>query len=593
MGSQFVEKHKRKSLLAALLLLFSGHTKYVVILLLVVATSIPFVVSRDTLSRLLEAPSIAYIMRHLGLGSVLSAINPKYSSDFLKSAMGRAWLESEQNSYWNRFLKSLGSGALGGAGGGSSLDMVKGGADLLADGDAAKKGKKRGKGGAGEDEFGGVVSDEDRARGENGDTVDLAGRHGGGAGGGLYGSGGRSGSGPYGSGGGYGSGGYGGGGYGSGLYGNLLGANLADRYGGAGGAGGAGGGSGGGYGSGSLYNNAPYVGKNATGTGGAVAGRGEGRYNSAIGQTSGKIPVPGAPEKVNAKTLGRVSGFTWRNVGYSVTGAKLNIKTGLAAAMYQVADTHALTTSAAQFTTSAPEYKAAYTGATYDGNKVNLDLVQTLQDPPVVSPDVSFTEDAINDVTDIQDEADECNQAQAVHGTGMSDAMTALTTKLNTMHAPDCDDKGAVDNWNNQVGGGGSDSLLSYCQDFNMHNKALADGCQVKPDPIGCGMYSSYTTEGGMKIKHCPKPKCKCSWKKFWCCLLWMIFWILFIAVMIAIAIIFGPLVAVLAALFAYIALSILFPDDPGGTGGMDTGAGGGTQDDLKPKFDGDGATPP
>ena len=439
------------------------------------------------------------------------------------------------------------------------------------------------------------------AGGANGDTVYLDGQYGSGAGG--YGAGGRGGKGGKdGKGGadGLGAGGFGAGGFGangfgggangsSGLYGDLMGANLADRYGsgaggdGAGGAGGSGS-YGGGYGSGGSLT-APYIGKNSTGNGGSAAGKGDGRLDSALGATSGKIPVPGSPSKVNAKSLGRVSGFTWKNVGYTVAGAKMNVRLGQEASIYRLADTFAMTTSAAQFTTAAPEYQASYTGATYDGNPVNLDLVQTLQDPPVVSPDVSYIDQQTIDVTGVQAAAEVCTNSQSTHGTLMSDAMTDMTVREEEMshRRPDCDNSGAVNAWNSEVTG----YLLPLCQKFNAENALLSADCQVNPDPIGCGMYSTYTDAGGMLIKYCPKPGCKCSWKNPFCCFIWFLFWLLFFAVMAALWAIFGPLMAILAAVFTVLLLDTFFPDDATVPAGLDPGPGGMTENDMKTKFTG------
>ena len=90
MGSKFVEKHKRKSVLAALLFIFHGRAKYVGILLVLTILSVPFVISGETLNRILELPPVAAFMKSVGLGGVISAINPKYSNDVLKAALDKA-----------------------------------------------------------------------------------------------------------------------------------------------------------------------------------------------------------------------------------------------------------------------------------------------------------------------------------------------------------------------------------------------------------------------------------------------------------------------------------------------------------------------
>ena len=171
MGSKFVEKHKRKSVLAALLFLFQGRAKYVGILLILTILSVPFVISGETLSRIIELRPVAAFLRTVGLGSVISAINPKYSNDLLKAAMDKAANDSEQNSFWAKFLKSV-NATLPPGGGPSSLAMIRGDADEIF-GPLELKDGKYGKRGAGDVK--GAVNDEERQRGETGDEVNLEG----------------------------------------------------------------------------------------------------------------------------------------------------------------------------------------------------------------------------------------------------------------------------------------------------------------------------------------------------------------------------------------------------------------------------------
>ena len=99
MGSKFVEKHKRKSLLAALLLIFRGRAKYVGVLLILAVLSVPFVISGETFGRIVMFQPVAAFLRTVGLGSIVSAINPKYSNDMMKAALDRAAADSAQNSF--------------------------------------------------------------------------------------------------------------------------------------------------------------------------------------------------------------------------------------------------------------------------------------------------------------------------------------------------------------------------------------------------------------------------------------------------------------------------------------------------------------
>lgn len=642
MGSQFLEKHKRKSVLAALLFLFSGNAKYVVMLLVLVAASMPFVVSRDDLARLLENPAVSSVMRRMGLGSVLSAVDPKYSGDMLKSAMDKALVDSEQNTYWNRFLQTIsggGAGGKGGAGGGSGLDMIAGG-DFLK-GDLSGKGKNGKGGGAGGDGYNGVVSDEDQKKGKNGDTVYLDGGYGSGAGGygpdgaGGYGAGGADGRGGYGAG--YGAGGRGGrgglggkGGSASGAFsgilsGNLLGSGLAGKFnigGGAGGAGsgygafGKGGGSGaggsGGYGAGGSglggaggsgfsinggaggLENAPFIGKNTVGGGGTAIGKGTIIYAGVMNQAHNQVPIPGNATSANSSAFGHVSGFTWKPNPYdTITSPTIDATPGGDTSMFDLTDAQALTNAAEECVDKgcAPEYPETYTSSPFDGTKVNTDLIHFPVEPPVYPPDANLVDDTRLNTSEIQAAAEKCTESQGTHGTLQSDYMTRMTTKQNSLHPPNCDNQGAVNAYNKEVGGScaaNPESMLCLCQSLNKETIQLAADCQAEPQTIDCGLYTRNTDNSGMQIKYCPKPGCKCSWKNPFCCLLWMIFWILFAAVIAAIAIFMGPLLAAMAALATIFVLNIFFPDEGGTPAGLNTGSQGTTdpQETYKGKFD-------
>ena len=68
MGSEFIERNKRKSMLSALLLLLGGKVKYVAVLLVAGAVSVPFLVPSETLSRITAFPAVAAVLHAVGLG---------------------------------------------------------------------------------------------------------------------------------------------------------------------------------------------------------------------------------------------------------------------------------------------------------------------------------------------------------------------------------------------------------------------------------------------------------------------------------------------------------------------------------------------
>lgn len=454
MGSKFVERHKRKSVLAALLLLFQGRAKYVSIALMLLILSVPFVISGETLGRILELRPVAAFLRTVGLGSMVSVINPKYSNDMLRAAMDKAAEDSAQNSFWAKFLKSI-NATLPPGGPQDSLAMLRGGkADIfgpleLKDG----KGGKRGPG-----QVKGAVNDEERERGETGDEVDLAGLLAGGPGG--------MGGGP--------------GGSGSGLYGDLMGQNMAGSFGSGGPRSGSG----------------PYIDRSRMGSGGA-GGRSSGMYNKVMGQSASKVPVPGSPSKVNTKKMGRVSGFSWKNVGYKTSNAKMNVQLNSKKPMFQLAQTFAMTDAAYRSKDSAYEYQAAYVGTTYDGNDSNLDVIQTDADPVTVPPDTSFTGAVMDDAQALQDLAKGCSQAQGTHGAAMSaDGKQMQQIGESLGKPPSCCSSG-VGRWNGKI-----DRIIALCNDFNGHEAQLAAACQNTSSPMNCGRYSKY------KIKPCSKLRC-------------------------------------------------------------------------------------
>ncbi|HAT72975.1 MAG TPA: hypothetical protein DCS63_09190 [Elusimicrobia bacterium] len=471
MGSKFIEKHKRKSVLAALLFLFHGRVKYVAVMLILVLMSLPFVISGEVLGRILEFSPLATMLRSVGLGSVVSTISPGHSEDLFKAALDRAVQESENNSFWNKFLKSI-NATMPPAGSASSMTMLRGGGDIFGlprIKDAKGAGAKRGPG-----QVKGAVNDEERQRGETGDAVDLESL--------LAGMAGRG----------------GGAGNGGGLYGDLMGQNLAGRF----------------SGGGASAGNAPYLnramfggGNSPSGGGNSVSGKSAGMYNNVMGVAGSKVPVPGAPQKVNTKKMGKVSGFTWKNVGYKTKSNAMNAKIGDKKPMFQLAETFSMTASASKSQNTAYEAQAAYTGATYDGNDVNLDIMQTDAAAPVL-PDNAYAGDVMGNAEQLQQVAKDCSDSQGTNGAKMSEDAAQIEHNSNNMgSAPQCYNHGAVAAWNAKVA-----EQKALCQDFNVNNTILSGKCQTDTHLMDCAIYSNYTTNGGMLIRTCPRPSRWLRW---------------------------------------------------------------------------------
>ena len=440
MGSKFVEKHQRKSVLAALLFVFQGKAKYVGVMLLVIC-SIPFVMSGETLNGIIELPGVAAFMRAVGFGGVVSSMNTKYSNDVLKAAIDKAAVDNVQTSFWARFLKSV-NATMPPADGPSTLAMVRGGGDVFGP-PVVKDNAKRGPG-----QVKGVVNEEERKRGEAPGEVDLKGMLAGVPGG------------P--------------GGSEGGLYGDLMGEGLAGSYGG---------------GSASASSSrTSLVG---------VGGRSAGMYSKVMSQSAANVPVPGAPSKVKTKKMGRVSGFSWKNVGYKTKNAKVDVKIGNKKPMFQLAETFAMTGIAAYNKDSAYEYQAAYVGTTYDGNDSNLNVMQTDAAAPSLPPDSSFAGDLMTGAMDYEQAGKECSQAQGINGAAMSSDGKQMTQIAESMGTPPSCCSSRVDSWNDDIR-----KIVYLCGDYNLNDAQLATACKSPTSQMDCSIYGKY------KVNKCPWWKC-------------------------------------------------------------------------------------
>ncbi|OGS27823.1 MAG: hypothetical protein A3J70_08265 [Elusimicrobia bacterium RIFCSPHIGHO2_02_FULL_61_10] len=219
-------------------------------------------------------------------------------------------------------------------------------------------------------------------------------------------------------------------------------------------------------------------------------------YNKVMGQSASKVPVPGSPSKVNTKKMGRVSGFSWKNVGYKTSNSKMNVQLNSKKPMFQLAQTFAMTDAAYRSKDSAYEYQAAYVGTTYDGNDSNLDVMQTDADAVTVPPDTSFTGAVMNDAQGLQDLAKGCSQAQGTHGAAMSADGKMVKQIGESMGSPPSCCSSGVGRWNGKI-----DRVMALCADFNAHEAQLAAACQNTSSPMSCN-YGKY------KIKPCSWLKC-------------------------------------------------------------------------------------
>jgi hypothetical protein len=442
MGSKFIERHRRKSLLASLLLLFRGKARYVVLLVMVLGASAPFVVSQDMLYRLVTFAPVSYVLRAAGLHSVIASLNPAYSNDILQAAINRAMFESDQDSVWNSFLRGVSSTMTGGADV-SSLAMLRGGADLYR----AAEGGKAGKGKPGEVK--GAVSDEEKARGGGADAVDFE----------DY----LAGAGAPGDGSGFG---YMNRGDGSGSYGGALGAGS------------------------------PFMNRTMLSGGRGAAGPADGMYGGAMSHAASRVPVAGNPKPITGKNMGRVSGFSWRNAGYRGQGQSLNARINRQGAMFRLAETFTMTGAAYRNSTASSEYQASYVGSTYDGNAVGGEQIQTDVTPPPV-PDNSWTSDLMQGANELTDMAKECSRVAGEQSPVISQNTKKIDEISKTLGSPPkCCKHGAVDRWNGKV-----EQIKALCVDNNSRQAVIAAACQNVHEAVNCNDYNSMKISKCSKLK--------------------------------------------------------------------------------------------
>ncbi|NLH39155.1 MAG: DUF456 domain-containing protein [Elusimicrobia bacterium] len=468
MANKFIEKHKKKSLWALLLLLFRGRNKYIALLVVVMLLSIPFVATSDMMERFLNLSSVRSMLSSLGLERVVASLthNNKYSGDFLKSTFSDLKAEYEANNLWNKVTGGMDS--RGGEDG--TIAFVRFGEDFLNYGKNKKS--KNGK----NSEISDYISKDDSENGMGADGVDLNNpgpdSYGNGMGvdgiGGMGSANGRLKSSLFAN------------GIGSGMFGSNM------MNGGSHNAGGSGG-----YG--------PYINrKDFNGKGGSGYG-GKSIASSALDDIKKTVPDAKDPKGGSkVKKMGKLTAFGWKNVGYTKKGANIDVSvTGNRRALFQMGETLA-TTSMAYKQNPAYEYQAAYTGATYDGNTMNGDIVVTDPEINTTVPDTAYVSDVVDSAQHWEEIAKECSDAQATNGTRISELQKEMDDISKTMGKPPkcCKNVGP---WNSKVS-----RLVSLCNELNSNSVALSQKCGGStPQTINC--QQSY---GKLHIKPCSKWKC-------------------------------------------------------------------------------------
>ena len=435
MGNKFIERHKRKPLLALLLLLFRGRSKYIALLVIVILFSLPFVATSDMIERFFGLSPVKYMLKFLGRESVVASINPKYSNDIIKATFDRLKQETQVYSLWNK--AGLGEEDRGERG---TLAFVK------VDDEIFKK--KEGKSGKAGREVDIGYSNEEEGGNKEVDLNEII-----------------SGKAEY-----------------WGL--SLNNENTFGSYG-------------------------PFIAKDTfqgSKNNFGVDYKGKGSIGlNALDNIKGNIPDVSnlslsKKGKVKVSKMGSLKAYGWKNVGYTKKRAVVDVNTsGSRRALFQMGETLA-TTSMAYKQNPAYEYQAAYTGATYDGNSLNLGIIQTAGDPNITLPNTGYVSDVIGSAIHWVEIAHKCQEAQAVHGTAISKLQDEIDNILKTMaDPPKCCKHRAVNKWNNKVS-----QVIEKCNKINSHSVSLANECgNSTPQTVNC-----QSTYGKLYIKPCSKVKC-------------------------------------------------------------------------------------
>jgi len=406
---------------------------------------------------------VKYMLKFLGLESVVASINPKYSTDIIKATFDRLKQETKGYSLWNK--AGLGEEDRGDRG---TLAFVKVDDEIFKkkEGKNRKDGRDIDIGYSNEKEGENKEVDlDDIISGKSGDlglslNSDLFSKgFGNKFGGGLLGNSGFDGS-------------------------SAFGKNTFGSYG-------------------------PFIAKDTfqgSKNNFGVDYKGKGSIGlNALDNIKGNIPDVSnlslsKKGKVKVSKMGSLTAYGWKNVGYTKKGAVVDVNTsGSRRALFQMGETLA-TTSMAYKQNPAYEYQAAYTGATYDGNSLNLGIIQTAGDPNITLPNTGYVSDVIGSAVHWVEIAHKCQEAQAVHGTAISKLQDEIDNILKTMtDPPKCCKHRAVNKWNNKVS-----QVIEKCNKINSHSVSLANKCgSSTPQTVNC-----QSTYGKLYIKPCSKWEC-------------------------------------------------------------------------------------
>lgn len=436
MSSEFLERNKRKSALALLLLMLGGRARYVVALFVAVMVSVPFLVSGDRLNALMSFPAVAAVLRTVGLGGTAAP-------DMLAAAAMHKDGGGAKASFWERYLRAA-NAPLPPAGATSTMAMVRVGGDDYGPAVLKDGGKP-----AGPNKVKGAVNAEERANGDDGAGVNLAGLTGG--------------------------------------YGDLMGEGLGSRQ----------------------LGTVPYYNRTLLGGPGGAVDKRDGVYNQIMVKAGEGVPVPGAPEKMKSK-MGRVSAFSFKS--FSRKNRKSQALGGLRSnrkPLTQMKQATAMATIAL-FDGVSTEHTATYSGAVYDGNSVDLDLMMEGDAVVPSMPSFAFANGVIgaintsmaqslacaNDYTNMQKITDQMQP--------YFDIMSEFGDKPPNF----CDSKEKRDRWNSAFQGEG---LISQCPRANdAMDRLIAKGCPMeKQGKFDCSSFSDRVIDCGSL--GCPL-KCALKW---------------------------------------------------------------------------------
>ncbi len=464
MGSKFIERHKRKSIWALLLLLLRGRGKYIALLIMIILFSIPFVATSDMVERFFGLSPVRYVVKLFGLESAMGSISPKYSTDVLRAVFDRL---KDEYTQFNPFMKGVGYEDRKGHG---TLEYVRVGNAL----ESSRKGK--GMGNVGEEGIDEVSYDKDVSAGGVDFSDLLASESNGRLGGNKN---------------------------------NIWGWKESAEY------------------RSDIFGISSSLGRfdskellaSITGKGGNISGNipGKGGKSQIMGGVGkgdigadalalSRSNIPNVQNPilrrggVRISRSGSITAFGWKNVGYTKSGADMSVNiTGNRRALFQAGETMA-TTSMAYLQKPAYEYQAGYVGSTYDGSLTKGDLVVTSPDTSTSLPDTGYISTVVDSAQNWSQLAKECADAQKTHGTRISKLQNEIDDTIKTMtNPPKCCDHGAVRRWNNKVS-----MLVQKCNEINTESTALSQKCQnANPQIVDC--QKSY---GKLYIKPCSKWKC-------------------------------------------------------------------------------------